>query len=275
MELTKVMVMYDVRGIQKYIFRTAKIKDAIGASAIVENIIEEALSYAVKKLNLQERADLEWYTGDGVLEYHDADLAVQVLYIGGGNAYVICESRGLCLEINRIMAGYIIENTYSLQLATAMVAVTGNYEQDYAELMNEMSRVKAEMTLSKPLGALPVMAVEVKTGYPVSASPETGGSKGRTGDVSTESLLKLKKEKNVRRNIDGQIKILDNYTTRKGVDSTLAVVHIDGNNMGLRIRDLISKKETYEEAVNEMRRISFHINFSYKTVFENMCALFS
>ncbi|MCC8150784.1 MAG: hypothetical protein LIO96_04860 [Lachnospiraceae bacterium] len=269
------MVMYDVRGIQKYIFRTAKIKDAIGASAIVEHIIEEALSCAVKKLNLQDRVELEWFTKDGILDYRDADLAVQVLYIGGGNAYAICESRELCLKINRIMARYIIENTYSLQLATAIVEVTDDYTMDYADLMNEMSRVKAEMTLSKPLGALPVMAVEVKTGYPSSASPETGELKDRAGDVGTESILKLRREKSVRRNIDSQIKILDNYTTRKGVDSTLAVVHIDGNNMGLRIRNLISKKKTYVDAVNEMRRISYYINSSYQTVFKNMCTFFN
>ena len=35
---SKVLVMYDVRGIQNYIFRTTKLKDAIGASVLVENI---------------------------------------------------------------------------------------------------------------------------------------------------------------------------------------------------------------------------------------------
>ncbi|MBE5864581.1 MAG: hypothetical protein E7292_00015 [Lachnospiraceae bacterium] len=37
----EVLAMYDVRGIQKYIFRTNKIKEIIGASSVVENIITE------------------------------------------------------------------------------------------------------------------------------------------------------------------------------------------------------------------------------------------
>ena len=48
-ERKKVLAMYDVRGIQNYIFRTAKVKDAIGASAIVEDVIEKAIEDACKK----------------------------------------------------------------------------------------------------------------------------------------------------------------------------------------------------------------------------------
>ena len=67
--------------------------------------------------------------------------------------------------------------------------------------------------------------------------------------------------------VSAEDKILDNYKQEKG---TLAVVHLDGNNMGLRIRALIEGKTEYTEAVNEMRKLSFHINTSYKKVFEEM-----
>ena len=39
----KVLAMYDVRGIQNYIYRTPHIKDAMGASIIIEDIIVNAL----------------------------------------------------------------------------------------------------------------------------------------------------------------------------------------------------------------------------------------
>lgn len=44
---TRILAMYDVRGIQKYIYRTARVKDAMGASLLVENIIYDALKTAV------------------------------------------------------------------------------------------------------------------------------------------------------------------------------------------------------------------------------------
>ena len=67
----------------------------------------------------------------------------------------------------------------------------------------------------------------------------------------------------------------DSYTTKKGTDSNLAVVHIDGNNMGLRIRALIEDIHNYEKAVNQMREISFNINQGYKSVFDEMSDYFN
>lgn len=264
-EQTKVLAMYDVKGIQKYIFRTAKVKDAIGASAIVENIIEDALKHAVDKLRLT--ADLQWSNDDGILPYEPEDKDVQVLYVGGGNAYIICRDRELCLQVNQHMAKYVIEHTYSLQLAVAMTDVSGDYAADYDDLMKNMNDVKANMVMSRPLGALPVMKLELKTGYPVSAKSAE--------DESTESLLKKETDRKVRNEIGTAIKKFDNYATKKGVDSTLAVVHIDGNNMGLRIRKVISGIHDYEQAVNKMREISYNINSSYKKVFEQMQDFFN
>ena len=39
---TKVIAMYDVRGIQRYIYRTPHIQDAMGASSIIEGIAKRS-----------------------------------------------------------------------------------------------------------------------------------------------------------------------------------------------------------------------------------------
>ena len=61
----KVIVLYDVRRIQSYIFRTSRLKDAIGASALIDGIVEKALKHGIgiwetaheKKLS----TDLVWF----------------------------------------------------------------------------------------------------------------------------------------------------------------------------------------------------------------------
>ncbi len=258
----EVFAMYDVRGIQKYIFRTAKVKDAIGASAIVEDIIMDALKHAVKMNHVN--ADLEWCSDEGAYEYAEKEADVRVLYIGGGNGFVTYSSRALCLEINRIMAKYVLEQTYSLQLAIAIVDKTGDYSVDYKNLYAEMNRIKADMAVSRPLGALPIMDVEIKTGYPLIAE-----------EGSRETLLKNKAGEKAREKVRHAEKVFDNYITEKGVDSTIAVVHIDGNNMGLRIRKLVGDYHDYTRAVNAMRKISFQINSCYKNTFLSMSDYFN
>lgn len=250
-EKTPVLAMYDVRGIQNYIFRTPKVKDAIGASYIVENIIARAIKHAVETLQV-ENTELEWCSSSEVINFEEKDtMNVQVLYIGGGNAYVLYRDRELCVAINKKMAKYIIEETYSLQLAVAIVDKTDSYSADYTRIMAEMNRIKANMMESKPLGTLPI-------------------AKEDADHVSVERGKKLESEQEKREYVSRSVKEFDNYVTEKGKDSTIAVVHIDGNNMGLRIRKQLEGVDCYKDAVNQMRKISFNINKSYKDVFEKM-----
>ena len=258
----KILVLYDIRGIQNYIFRTTKMNDAIGASQIVEGLFESVIGEAVKAAGLC--GQLEWYDENGILPYDDSqDMDVKVLYIGGGNASCIFRNIEMAREVNRLMARRVMEKTYSLQLAAAMVPKSDNYSRDYAALMEEMARVKDGMAFSKPLDALPVVDVEIKTGFPVVSDSS-----------SRESILKKEAGIKARMDLGRDEKILDNYISGKGESSMLAVVHIDGNNMGLRIRQMISGKQAYNDAVNEMRRISYVINTSYKKAYTDMVSSF-
>ena len=44
----EVLAMHDVRGIQSYIFKTNKIKEIIGASVVIDNIILDGLKEYIK-----------------------------------------------------------------------------------------------------------------------------------------------------------------------------------------------------------------------------------
>ncbi|MCD8097697.1 MAG: hypothetical protein LUE31_06640 [Lachnospiraceae bacterium] len=140
---TKVLAMYDVRGIQDYIFRTNRVKDIIGASLLVEHIIEDALKSACAQTESQGRVVLDWETEKGqIASLRGVDVDAEVLFIGGGNAYILYRSRAFCQEISRRMARYVLEHTYSLQLATAVIERTENYFEDYKSLNAEMTRIK-------------------------------------------------------------------------------------------------------------------------------------
>lgn len=260
-----VMAKYDVRGIQNFIYRTAKLRDAVGASWIVEHCIDDALADACQKEGLSLNA--KWFDENGAIKYsekNDNTVDAQVLYVGGGNAYVSFIDRAMAIRVNKRMAKYVMENTYSLQLAAAVVPQTDNYAKDFQKLNEEMIRVKDEMIASKPIGAFPLDKVERKTGYPVADSGDKDNA------LSRESILKSKAEEEARCHVKKYEKLLDEYVEEKGRDSMLAVVHIDGNNMGLRIRSLIQGITNYDDAINQMREISYAINNSYKKVFVDM-----
>lgn len=258
------LAMYDVRGIQKYIFSTPFLKDAIGASAIVEGIIEDALRNAIKNHEKKLSVDLTWYTEEGICTYDEKEYDVQVLYIGGGNAFVVYKGFDLVKTINERMSFYVLQKTYSLQLAIAVVEKTGNYSNDITSVRRAMDVVKRKGTAAKPLAAIPVVKVDPKTGYPLT-----------NGDYSTDAMNKKEACKNKRKNYAEEEKWIDSLLTKKGIDSTVAVVHIDGNNLGLRIRSLMNNITSYKKAVEKQREISYQINMSYKRVFESMVSAIS
>lgn len=277
----KVLAMYDVRGIQNYIYKTSKLQDAIGASAIVENIIDRALKAAKDEYEFQTHSTLscsfEWVTKDGIIIPYDeaGDKDITVLYTGGGNSFISYKSEDLCININKKMSRYVLENTYSLQLAIAYVDRSSNYRCDYDKVQNEMFKIKSNMKEARPLGALPIMRVEGLSGFPLNADvPESL----RQDDYrSLESYKKKEAEKSdeERKKLDEIAKQFDSYTVNKGEDSVLAVVHIDGNNMGLRIKSILSNQDNYNKAVNAMRQLSYNINNSYKQVFDEVMNSFN
>lgn len=261
----KVLAMYDVRGIQDYIFRTNYVKEIIGASAIVENIILDGIKDMLSNNQKWDKDSflLEWENefkkDESIIS--NTDIQMQVLFIGGGNAYVLYREGSICQEVNRYLSEYILKRTYSLQLAVAVVEYTGNYMGDYRKINKEMQDVKARMTKSMPLGALPFMAADTATGYPLTKHHD-----GRY--LSEESYWKRRKyEESFHEDAE---KILDNMVTQKGDSSLLAVVHIDGNNMGKRIRTIMEDKKDYSDAVRAMRKISLNIRDGFGEAFGEM-----
>lgn len=259
----EVLAMYDVRGIQNYIFYTNRIKEIIGASSIVENIITDALDDIIEEQKLDKEKYLtNWTKDDSSAFFNDTSIKMQVMFIGGGNAYVLFREGALCELFNRKLAKYLLEHTYSLQLAVAVIEKTDNYKNDYEAINEKMGEIKSKMPSAKPIGAFPFMKVDSVTGAPVS-----GKSPYDDKYICKESLLKLN---NYKVDPEAYENLLDNLVTQKGDSSFLAVVHIDGNNMGKRIKSIMQNQIKYDEAVSTMRKISKNLKDSFIDAYQEM-----
>jgi len=247
-----VLAMYDVRGIQEYVFRTNKVKEIVGASIIVAGIFEKALNEAIK-----EHGVVNYSTNWRKDEFSFPDKGLEVIYAGGGNTLVLFKSGELCQKINRYIAKYILENTYSLNLAVAVVPYTGNYNEDYKNLSIEMGNIKAQMPLTRPIGNFPLTRQDLNTGYPLSEYVKDVNNGDTLINVSKETKLKLEKAET------STEKEFDKMVTDKGSESLLAIVHIDGNNMGTRIGRLMKDIKDYKEAVIKQREISKNIEKAF------------
>ena len=258
----EVLAMYDVRGIQSYIFKSNAAKEIIGASKLVEKIVTEGLQEYIKTLEPSEQSRYmkDWESDDAEAFLKDSTIEMQVMFVGGGNAYVLFRKGDVCQKVNRFLAKYVLEKTYSLNLAVAVVEKTASYKDDYEAINTEMRRIKAHMPLTQPIGALPFMAADSIMGYPL-----TYKENGKY--LCTEAKLKracFPKNENE--------KVFDKMVTEKGDNSTLAVCHIDGNSMGKRIQNIMRNITEYKDAIPTMRHLSLEIAEVFGNTFENMTA---
>lgn len=264
MEQESCIAMYDVRGIQDYIFKTNYAKEIVGASYLIDSIIVNGLEAYIKDLdsNLQNQYMTDWKK-DNPLEFLDnKNILMQVMFIGGGNAYVLFRNREICKKINHFLGKYILEKTYSLNLAVAVWEKTESYANDYKDINNEMRRIKAKMSNAKPMGALPFMERDSITGFPITTIKK---EHNKENYYCTES--------NHKRNAFPQNEseqIFDNMVTLKGDNSSLAICHIDGNSMGMRIKQKMEHVESYSEAIKMMRALSLEIETAFRKTFNKM-----
>ena len=270
----EVLAMYDVRGIQKYIFKTNYLKEVIGGSIIVDDIIIGGIRRYISENVSDEEKSLymtEWKTDNpkAFLE-KDSTVLLQVMFVGGGNAYVLYRNGALCSKVNKFLGKYVLEKTYSLNIAVAVIEKTDSYLQDYKAINAVMIQNKAEMPSSMPSGAFPFVQTDSITGQPISYKNLYALDSEK--ELCTESYEKRKAamETAKKNNETLDERILDNLITQKGDNSTLALIHLDGNNLGKRIMRIMKDIEDYPTAICKMRNLSKGIDATFKETFKDM-----
>ena len=252
----EVIAIYDVRGIQDYIFRTNVLKEIVGASFTVANLIIDEFEDAVKNSNLSENEYiLDWEKASTLKFEKDENIKIEVLYYGGGNLVVLFRNSELCEDISIRMSKNIIKKAHGLSLVYSYVEKTEDYQEDWKNLKDALAKVKATTPLTKPVGVIPIVTYDNVTGLPLSKVIEDNG---RTKRVTMEAFQKLKKYKSD--NSDSRfVKELDRMRT-SDEEGLISIVHIDGNSMGINIGNIMRSAKNYEDAASRMRKISSDIH---------------
>ena len=277
-DLKEFLVIYDVRGIQTFIFRTKKLQEITGASLIVRNILNESLKKICKEeniifidwCNLKECYPFHFFNEDNLNKE-----IIEIVYEGGGNLLIATRLQDdKLLNLNQHLQLEFLKNSYSLSLAYATIEITkgANYLDLYKQIKFKLTEVKKRMpqlSLRKPL---PICDVDPTTGYAYSIK------KDKDYITFEADLKKNCFASNYYKN--GQSLELDSLFFSedeiKNQDSKtmIAVIHIDGNDMGGIISSFMGmqKKDhlSFEEEVSISRRLSFGINNVFKNKVEEI-----
>jgi len=257
--------LYDVRGIQEFIFSSSKLKENIGASILVAKVLSKRLKEAVEKLG---QVIVDWEKADEFKILKDENINAEIVYAGGGNAMVAYRNRDIAKEVTKALSKIILEETGgALRFSVAHIDTNfTNFTEDRQKLIKELRENKEETIETFPLLGIAITKQGTTDGLPAVKKVDRDF-------ISLPAFLKREEEEKEKGYFDyllGNFKNdykfpreFDQLGQRTG-ERHLAVVHIDGNNMGKMIEGVIKDVEDYNEAVQRIRKLSKEITEHYK-----------
>lgn len=291
METNYVLAMYDVRGKQEYIFRKNKIKEIVGGSCIIRDCFQDYLypaakEYRKKCTGLEREEDAIYHAESGKEKEPEKEPKAdrfcadefrkrmkediylgEVVYEGGGNFLVLYKNEETCRGINRIFTKKLMKETGTLKVLCTWQEVDGSlsdYRKDRDALYQKHRIREAQESVIRPVNALPFVQVDYMTSLPLAKCIRIQGQKPEK--VSMESYAKYQKYAEVAKKNEEEYgeKVLDNLVKKKGEDSLLAVIFIDGNNMGAQVQACLDKVDrSYDASVSALREFSMGIQKNY------------
>lgn len=269
-----ILTIYDLSGIQSFIFQTNKLKEMIGASVIVN----QALFKTVPDC-LQEHGEAvdDWAKNE--FSFQEGDRA-KIVYIGGGNALVAYGSKAVEKECTRKLQESIFEQTGGkLKLCSASIeandaAPLSDNQKELLERLDASKRCAPEVYTAKGFS---INEHDNTTFEPLLLfRPENDGALARCETRSQHLKNKmycLVKAKAVPYfggiGIDG-VEFCDEFERfrKEGQKNYLAVIHIDGNTMGKLIREYVQSLDNLSllEGLNRLAALSGEIGTAYREV---------
>lgn len=137
------LALYDISGIQSYIYHSNKLAEIKGASILVEKSLKVYLKQALNQVCGYE--DEASAVSDSF--FADEGIQAKIVYIAGGNALVLYKKREDYTKVNTALSACLIENMPGLLFQVYAVETdcgASRLKQDYRQLFAGMQKKKNE-----------------------------------------------------------------------------------------------------------------------------------
>lgn len=264
---TRVLAKYDFRSKQEYIYKTNRVREIVGASEIITFAYRDFFD-ALKNDNIfvdfgdacifEEKPAPRYVNKPDMVfdpEFR-SDLSGKIIYVGGGNLYMLWKNEDVFKRASGILCKMLREKSYGLSAVCGKATYTGEYKKDMKTLNDDFEKRKVMTPPFIPTAMLPFTEIDRQTSLPV--AHKRGGNGGdpllkNNESISEESYLKRQMYKTTH---GENPEFLDDMVAEKGSESLLAVIYIDGNNMGNRVSSIMDGISDYRTGVKTIRKLS-------------------
>ncbi len=273
----KTIAMYDVTGIQDFVFASGKVKENVGASIIVQKVFEEYLNKAIEKTCNNSRTRWNQYPDFQICS--GPKFQTEVIYSGGGNAMVVYRDREIAINVTKELSYEILEKTGgTLKFAVAYQNTEcKDYLNDRDGLVRKLKINKYRIVHQTPLLGIGITRQGDTDGLPAMIPVKEDNTQKY---LSKSAYFKRKTWEKEKKYFDRLLANTTDYDFplefddlgQKTGENYIAVVHIDGNNMGKVLNELLESDRTaeYQQSIQTVREFSKQVDEKYNFVMEKM-----
>lgn len=254
-----ILTIYDLSGIQNFIFSTNKLKEIIGASKIASMALFENIP------DMLGEDSEKWKKEKFSFESVDTK---KIVYIGGGNALMVFDSENTEKQFTKELSERIFfQSGGAIRLCSASIILSENKSlaENQRKLMEKLDAEKKKPGNLMPSLCAPFVAYD-NNNYEALVY-ENGECLTRSRRAKLKAYpLQSKAFRSVLPDGKEFTTEFDKFA-KDGEKNYLAIIHIDGNTMGIKIREFVeSLKTTIIPSFDEMKNLSVKISELYKEV---------
>lgn len=262
--MNEVLALYDCRSKQEYIYRTNHVKEITGASELLRNLFTGFFESEQCKFNISRDWENLKAPDDYFDYFRESGFDAEIIYEGGGNLCVIFKDEKTYKDINKALSRYVLEKTYTVNIIASYTKIE-KHDGKY-DFVEDRKKLYAANTLEKntgsfyaPCNVLPFTQVDRLTYQPIVKK-----DKDKQKQYTKESFLKQKAYETFVSNEKLPIfeKEFDNMVEKHN-ESLLAIIYIDGNNMGEKLKNKTLGLTNYSEGINALRDFSKQTNHDF------------
>lgn len=273
------IAVFGTVSIQRYIFQSNRLKENIGSSYLAKHWFDCGLIDSIKQTNTSiETAIWNAYTKYPPIPAPkppiDTAKDVNVIYIGGGNAALLCKSRKVANKVVSAWSRNVLEKVPGLRAAVGYAEVTDSFQSAYRAALENLNLCEEALPFGAALGSLPVVRTCSATGLPASVFSREDND---VNEWISQSAASKRAQVGTRNNPgDAQNAITDEFKSvlkdeqRFAIEldqlggsegqSHIAVVHADGNGMGKHLNEVINTCQNNDEFLNNLRGFSASVS---------------
>ena len=172
------IVVFSAASLQQYIFQSNRLKENIGASYLAKRSLEQDLIEAIKLSNHCIFTEVwETYT-DNVSDTCnsipepevpiDIGMNVNLIYVGGGNAALLCKNREIADKIVKVWSRKLIDTAPGLRVIVGYGEVKDSLAAAYLTALEKLTYSEEALPYGATLATLPIVCNCTSTGLAAS-----------------------------------------------------------------------------------------------------------